>query len=387
MIIGIDTSNIRAGGGITHLSEVLKCVQPYDYGFKKVIVWAGVKTLSSLCDQSWLEKVHVPILDGLLPQRIYWQQFMLPKLLKQNNCSLLFSPGGILPRHAPVPTVTMSRNLLPFEPREMMRYKFSLVFARLYLLHYKQSKTFHSADGIIFLTRYASSTILKKIGRTESKCTVIPHGVDSRFVLSPRVQKPLNGYTNNRHFRFLYVSIIDVYKHQWHVAEAIAKLKEEGIPVELDLVGPAYPPALKRLQRMVKKVDPREIFIHYHGYVSYSELPSFYHQADAFIFASSCENMPNILLEAMAAGLPIVCARRGPMPEILGDAGVYFDPEQPEEIANAMHRLLKNPALRDNCAWSAFKRAQQYSWERCAKETFLFLKIVAQQAMGFNTLL
>ena len=88
MILGIDASNIRAGGGVTHLSEVLKCVQPYDYGFKKVIVWAGVKTLSSLCDQLWLEKVHVPILDGLLPQRLWWQQFMLPKLLKKYNCSL-----------------------------------------------------------------------------------------------------------------------------------------------------------------------------------------------------------------------------------------------------------------------------------------------------------
>ena len=68
-------------------------------------------------------QTHVPILDRSLPWRICWQQVVLPKLVKQNQCSLLFSPGGILPRHISVPAVTMSQNMLSFEPKEAARYE------------------------------------------------------------------------------------------------------------------------------------------------------------------------------------------------------------------------------------------------------------------------
>ena len=79
--------------------------------------------------------------------------------------------------------------------------------------------------------------------------------------------------------------------------------------------------------------------------------------------------MPNILLEAMAAGLPIASSNRGPMPEILGESGVYFDPEQPEQIAAALEELLRDPSLRAHRAQAAYERAATYSWRRCAGET------------------
>jgi glycosyltransferase involved in cell wall biosynthesis len=87
--------------------------------------------------------------------------------------------------------------------------------------------------------------------------------------------------------------------------------------------------------------------------------------------------MPNILLEAMAAGLPIACAKRGPMPEILGESGVYFDPEQPREIADAVRTLANDAGLRAECARRASERARHYSWERCASETLAFIATLA----------
>src|SRR5262249_3464597 len=100
-------------------------------------------------------------------------------------------------------------------------------------------------------------------------------------------------------------------------------------------------------------------------------------------FASSCENMPNILLEAMSAGLPIACSKLGPMPEVLGDAGEYFDPENPAEIAVAIEKLVRSPDLRERNAALAVGRSQQLSWERCARETFSFLaECVRQERVG-----
>jgi glycosyltransferase involved in cell wall biosynthesis len=174
-------------------------------------------------------------------------------------------------------------------------------------------------------------------------------------------------------FRLLYISIVDLYKHQWNVVEAVAGLRRSGAPVALDLVGPAYPPALRRLRKTMVRFDPKEAFVRYIGPVPYAELAERYGGADAFVFASSCENMPNILLEAMAAGLPIACSSRGPMPEVLGDAGLYFDPESPDGIEETLGKLLERTELRTELARNAHERAKRYSWERCAGETFSFI--------------
>ena len=89
-------------------------------------------------------------------------------------------------------------------------------------------------------------------------------------------------------------------------------------------------------------------FTYYHGHLSHSETLDWYNQADLFAYPSSCENLPIILLEAMAVGLPIACSDRGPMPEVLKDAGVYFNPENPSSIAASLKLLLQDESLREN---------------------------------------
>ena len=111
--------------------------------------------------------------------------------------------------------------------------------------------------------------------------------------------------------------------------------------------------------------------------MDYKEIHQRYIEADVSVFASSCENMPNILIESMAAGLPIACSNRGPMPEMLGEAGVYFDPEDPASIADAVRQLAANPELRAEKAAAASAAALQFSWSRCARETFEFLRTVS----------
>ena len=163
------------------------------------------------------------------------------------------------------------------------------------------------------------------------------------------------------------------------MVEAVHALRSEGLPVVLDLIGPAYPPALARLQSVLGRLDPAGTWACYHGAVPYEDLHQMYGQADLGIFASSCENMPNILLETMAAGLPIACSNRGPMPEVLGDAGLYFDPENPADLAQAIRIFLHDPELRYTKAQAAFSRAQSYSWGCCAAQTFDFLVGVARK--------
>jgi len=372
MYLGIDASNIRGGGGVTHLVEFLRVANPQSHGFERIIVWGGAKTLSEIEEHPWLDKVHDPLLDRPLPLRVLWQFFRLKKLAREARCDILFVPGGS-DASGFRPMATMAQNMLPFEWHEMWRFRFSPIVLKLLLLRFTQSRTFRKADGLIFLTDYARDAV-SKITRTHfSRSTIIPHGINRRFFLQPRPQRKAEEFSESHPCKVLYVSTIDVYKHQWHVAEAVAQLKREGLPVRLDLVGPANLLALKRLGKTLLRLDPSEEFICYRGAVQYSELPSYFHGADIFVFASSCENMPNVLLEGMAAGLPIACSNRGPMSEILGDAGFYFDPERPAEIAGAIRGLIEDPVLRANKAKAAFERARVFTWERCARETLGFI--------------
>lgn len=375
MRLGIDASNLRDGGGITHLRELLGAAQPHEHGIMCVTVWAGAETLRQLPEQPWLVRAHEPLLDQALPARVWWQKVKLPQLARR-ACDLLFAPGGTCGA-AFRPVVTMSRNLLPFEFGELWRYGASTLTAKFLLLRTSQIASCRRADGVIFLSDYARA-LVTQAARLGDDQPIIPHGVNRRFYLPPRTQHPLAAYSTEQPFKLLYVSKVEPYKHQWRVAEAVAKLRNDGCPIELELVGPpTHARATQRLRQTLKRVDPAGEFIHYREAVNYSDLPDTYHHADGFVFASSCENLPNILLEAMAAGLPIACARRGPMPEVLRDAGVYFNPEKPDEIAAAIGALLADHALREQCAWQAYTYAQAYSWEGCARATFAYLVNVA----------
>jgi glycosyltransferase involved in cell wall biosynthesis len=377
MIVGIDASNLRAGGGVTHLRELLAAAAPEKQGVQAVIVWGGRATLDELPERPWLEKRQEPWLDRSLAHRASWQRQQLPRLARHAGCSVLFCPGGLAPRDFR-PVVTMCRNLLPFEWPEMRRYGISWMFLRLLLLRRMQVGTFRRADGVIFLTSSAQRRVMAVTGRLAAQTAVIPHGINERFFCPPRPPRPLARARDASPFRIVYVSIVDVYKHQWHVAEAVARLRTAGVPVELELVGPTYPPARRRLEAVMRRIDPDGGFIRYRGFVPYNELPEVYKKADICVFASSCENLPNILLESMAAGLPIACSNRGPMREVLGEAGVYFEPEHPESIAKAIRELIESAELRTEKAQMAFERAQRYSWGRCADETFSFLAAVAR---------
>jgi glycosyltransferase involved in cell wall biosynthesis len=381
--LGIDASNLRAGGGVTHLAELLRAADPRAHGFTEVVVWGGRRTLAQLDERPWLRKSPQTLLDGRLPWRIFWQRRRLSRLARAAGCSILFAPGGLIGGGFH-PVVTMSRNLLPFEWRELRRYGCSWLAVKWLILRIVQTRSFLRADGLIFLTRYARDVVTRVTGVPGAKTAIIPHGISARFARAPRAQHGIEQYHATRPFRILYVSIIDLYKHQWCVVEAVGKLRAGGMALALELVGPAYPPALRRLQDSLARVDPEGRFAHYAGEVPYPELHRKYAEADLCVFASSCENMPNILLEAMVSGLPIACSNRGPMPELLGDAGVYFDPESPEEIARALEGLLVSPQRRAALAAASFARVQAYSWRRCADDTLGFLAAAAARSRALS---
>jgi len=367
MILGIDASNIRgSGGGVTHLSNLLNTSEPSDYEFEKVFVWGEEEILNRLNERSWLIKKQVkPGLD-----RIFWQLFRRSKEFAECSCDVVFFPGGsYLGKYRSF--VVMSQNMLPFEINEAKRFGCSFTFFRYILLRWFQMISFRRSAGVIFLTEYARTEILKKTKIDHQKTVVIPHGIDESMINIKR--------NFDCSVKILYVSTINYYKHQDNVALAISQLRKEGIPVELILIGPFNKNALSCFNKKLASLGSSSEYISYLGPMSRLELFDFYKSADIFVFASSCENMPIILLEAMSAALPIACSNRGPMKEVLADAGVYFNPESVNEIYIALKKLISSKDLRATLGEKAQKSSAKYTWNYASGATFSYLRDIAKK--------
>jgi glycosyltransferase involved in cell wall biosynthesis len=368
MILAINALRARSGGAIAHLKGIIENLQPEKYDISSVQVWVCKSLIKQLPQKAWLQ-VHCPtVTQKNIFSQLLWEKFVLPFELKKHKCKILLNvdAGSVCYRH---PFVTISQDMLSYEPGEMNRYGWSFARLRLLVLKYIQSASLKQANGSIFLTHYAGNTIQKSIGLLDN-VRYIPHGISDNFKLCVNTAD----WDHEKDIQLLYVSNSAPYKHQWHVVEAVSLLRKKGYKVGLQLVGGSNGQSKKRLDDAVRTYDPNHSFVQLFPFVTNHDVLSFLSRAHIFLFASSCENMPITLLEAMAVGLPIACSNRGPMPEVLQDGGTYFDPENPETISEAVQQLLEDPSVRRQYARRAKELAAQYSWSRCSHETFKFIK-------------
>jgi glycosyltransferase involved in cell wall biosynthesis len=178
----------------------------------------------------------------------------------------------------------------------------------------------------------------------------------------------------------LYVSRFDVYKHHFEVVSAYASLPP-GLRkrCSLVLVGECHMAEAARVQRLIaeKRLESQVVIV---GAVPYAALPAFYRHARATVFASSCENCPNILLEALGAGRPVVSSNVMPMPEFGGENLAYFSPYDAADIAAKLHAVLTDEAHASSLARAARERSQRYDWTATARETWQSILDLASHA-------
>jgi glycosyltransferase involved in cell wall biosynthesis len=382
MIIGIDASNISKGGGITHLVEILKSFENQNTSITSIYIFSNEKTLNRIQYNDIFIKINLPVLEKSIFHRLLWQKFELPQLLKFYKCDILFSPGGPSPTNFH-PKITMSRNMHPFVNKELFRFSiFDFMAFKYYIIRILHPYLFKQHTGLIFLNEFAKKQLLKIIGKYNGEIAIIPHGVNTNFYSSPRHQYPIEKFTLENRFTILYVSKVDVHKHQVNVASAIIKLCQAGFPIKINFIGPIDSKReFAKLNNVIEKSRIGNEVINYLGDINYSELPKVYRESDLFVFASTCENMPNILLEAMASGLPIACSLSEPMPSILGEGGLYFNADSIEDITNTIRKMILSTKLREEVAQIAFSKAKNYSWRKCSKETFHFIQEIVNKGM------
>lgn len=372
-IIAIDATNVQSGGGVTYLVELINNINIEQHNFSKIYIWGTKSTLDKIKNTNWLIKKNNYLLNQNLFFRTIWQLFFLKRNLNKYSCQILYVPGSLFVTNFR-PVVTLSQNMLPFQSEEMFRFGISIKTLKIYLLKILQSRSFKQANGLIFLTNFAKQTISTNINLINKNITVIPHGISKNFFISPNNRLIKSKFDFENPMNIIYVSIIDQYKHQINVLKAVSLLRNQGYQINIKFVGPAYKPTLNRFLKYRNIVDPYHEYSEYTGSINYYELPKHIFNSDIFLFASSCENLPNILLEGMASSIPIVCSNMGPMPEILGNSGIYFNPLSPNSISEAIKTVYLSPSLYKQLSYSSFEKANIYSWEKCSRESFNFIE-------------
>lgn len=372
MILGIDASNIRTGGGVIHLKEILNHAPFEVYNISRIVVWGEMDTLQHLPEHERVIKIILPKLNGSLLKRFFWQLNKLSKEASALGCNVLLIPGGIyLGRFRPF--VSIIQNMQVFEWAELRREGVSREGARLLLLQALQALTCFRSSGLIFLSFYCLRYFKEKwrwlIRNAET--IIIQHGINNSNY--KKTHKPIDLYSNENPFHILYVSTVKNYKHQWNLIDAVGRLRGRGHPLHLHLVGGGDRSAIEKLQKAAERNQKTDDFVFYHGSQTHETTLHFYSKADLFAFPSSCEAFGISLLEAMSYGLPIACSKYGPMPEVLGEAGLFFDPLDVNSIAEALEKLLLDVSLRKRLSTAAQERAKLYSWQASARDTFGFL--------------
>lgn len=368
MRIVINAFSAKVGGGKTYLSNLLSTL-PAD-GDLEIHLFA--QSDLSFCADPRIRRIDVrwPISNPLT--RAVWEKLLLPAYLRRVRADLLFCPGGVVATRTPraCRVATMFRNMLPFDAAAVSRLG-GLQAWRNRILKPLMLRSMREADLTIFVSDYARRTIEAIIPVPHA--VTIPHGIAPAFRTAdappPAPEAIAGDYV-------LYVSRLDVYKHHREVVEAFAALPPElRRETRLLFAGERDSEEADRVASLIeaKGLTDQILFL---GPVPYCDLPALYAHARAIIFASSCENCPNILLEALGAGRPVLSSDVMPMPEFGGPDIAYFSPYDPASLTNALTRVLEDAGYAESLCAASEARSKAYDWATTAERTWQALRAV-----------
>lgn len=217
-----------------------------------------------------------------------------------------------------------------------------------------QIVSMNKADHIITISNCSKNDICRYLNCAEDKISVIYHGIDKVRFSSANIIEQKNEY-------ILFVGGRDKYKNFEGLVMAFAALKNYS---DLYLYCSGLAPSKHDLD-MIRKynLDGRVRFFQ----STNAELVDLYANAVCFVFPSFYEGFGLPILEAMAAGCPVVLSNTSCFPEIAQDAGEYFDPYSVDSIKKAIDNVLSNKQYRQLLIERGHRRVADFSWDKCAE--------------------
>lgn len=304
------------------------------------------------------------------------EQTKLPRLLDQHNFDLVHFPHFNVPLLYRKPFVVTIHDLIIMHFPTKRATTLGPVKYALKQFGYRRviNHAVKDSSHVITVSEFSKKDITKHFAITENSVSVT---YQSTFENEGNVApfENLSKKFNIPQPFFLYVGNVYPHKNIERGLKAFKAFQKNNPEVHFVLVGKEdY--FFKRTKEFVKDMGiPNVIFT---GFVDDEELNGLYASAEIYFFPSLYEGFGLPPLEAMSHGLPVVSSNKTCMPEILGEAAEYFDPEDVDNIAENLERVYADRDLQKNMSENSLKQVQKYSWEQCAKETLEVYKKAAQ---------
>jgi glycosyltransferase involved in cell wall biosynthesis len=267
-----------------------------------------------------------------------------------------FSPRGADLFHGlnqRLPRIHMRRSVATFHDLFVMSGEYSTPeFRERFTLQARDAA--ERADAIIAVSEFTRGQVISLLGVEPSRVHVVHHGI--RRLDFPAVE---------RQNVILNVGAIQTRKNIARLVEAFETVDPSWQLVLAGTYGYGIENILPRIDS-----SPAHERILTPGYVSPEDLSAWYAKASIFAFPSLDEGFGMPVLEAMAAGIPVVTSNRSALPEVAGDAAILVDPESTEELAQALRDLTQGEELRRSLAIRGTNRARLFTWEKAVAETW-----------------
>lgn len=303
--------------------------------------------------------------------RHLWERTHLKRIVDEMNVSVFFTPYQIGQRLKNVKQVFMLRNMEPFF---FSKYHYSAATRlRNLILRYETPHCLRRADRVIAVSEYVRRFVIDRLRIDANKCLTIYHGRDISY--APRGEEAEDRMVLERlgiggNYILTCGSLLP-YRRCEDVILSFARVRKEGL--RLVIAGSGTDRHYNRLVRQTISDSGCTERVLPVGHVSKEMMQVLYRRALLCVIATEVEACPNIAIETMSSGCAIISSDRPPLPEMFDGSSIQFRSRDLEDLAARMRECLNSEPVRQEFKAKALKRAESFSWDKCARETYAAL--------------
>jgi len=365
MTIGIDARMLGSGYGIgRYIEQLVIHLELLDQHNQYVLF---------LRKDNWdavtLKGGHMKKVLADIPWYTAKEQLFLPAIFKKEGVDLMHFPHWNVPMLYPGKFVVTIHDLTMFHyPRpEATTHGPIVYYVKDWMHRTVLARATRRAAHIFVPSDFTKQDVHRTFAVSKEKITTTYLAPVPSVFAQDTGQDILVQYGITQPY-VLYVGAAYPHKNVERLVRAWALVRERSKePCRLVLVGKESP----FYARLEEKMRDRHLWndVVYTGFVPDRHLPHVYAQASLFVFPSLYEGFGLPPLEAMVHGVPVVASSAACIPEIIGEAAVYVDPENIEQMADAIHSVLRHDDIRSQLRENAQQELRRYSWERLARQT------------------
>ena len=360
--VAIEATSASSGGAIRFLSQICPALNRANREITYYLLNRSEQRsqLPSSLPENF-QWIKIPDATNSVPLRLLWLQAKLPGILKSLRADVLLAASDVSTLRPPCPMVLMVHNINPFalEREQIWRRRRIVRMA----VHRKLIQSCaRRSSKLIFVSDWSRQAILPYLDTPLQNTAVVHHGVDDVFRNARAT--PQSG--DEPRF-ILVVSEVLEHKNLTRLVEAYCRIAL-SLDGQMQLVVAGTITSQRLHQQLERYLMTQGLLeqVKFLGYVPQDELVALYHKAELLVFPSLGETFGLPLVEAMAAGLPVVASDIPLVPEICGDAVCYFDPLDVDDITRSLARMLGDPDLRTTLIQHGLERAKAFSWSDAA---------------------